>query len=63
MQNTQNAARLNPTTRNALKQLRFKWMDDDHNGNNIKMLINSNSKVNLFNQEISRSHDIRDFDI
>jgi hypothetical protein len=36
-------------TRNTLKQISFGCMEDNQNGNNIKMLINFNSKLNYFN--------------
>jgi hypothetical protein len=44
------------------KQISFKWMDDDHNRYNIKMLILIPSLIH-FNQEIMRSHMICNFDI
>jgi hypothetical protein len=34
--------------KNIVKQVYFKWMDDDHNGNNIQISINFNFKRKLF---------------
>jgi hypothetical protein len=42
---------VDPTTKNTLKQVSLKRMDGAHNGNNIKMLINFNSKINSFQLE------------